>query len=246
MGQPRNAPRLRAVLLVTALVGALLTARTAEALTPGGDATLTSDYIFRGISESAGDPALQLDLHVSSADGTFAGAFASTLRRIRHHGADDELQEYLGHHFDLSPEWTTTLTLVNYSYLDSNLPFSDDYQELSAALSYLDLWTVSVTASPNVPRYAGEYRLGRYTAYVTDASAQVPLVGRLFATAGLGHYTLNGPAGTSYVYGNAGLSFESGAWRIDAAYYVVQSRVQYLFPYGEARNRFALTLSWHF
>ncbi|HET9388612.1 MAG TPA: TorF family putative porin [Steroidobacteraceae bacterium] len=229
------------------LAGAALQAGSvAEALTPGGDLTVTSDYIFRGISESAGQPAAQADLHLSTRDGTFVGAFVSTLRKINQHGADFELEEYLGHRFDLSPLWSTALTAVNYSYLARNIPFSNDYQELSASLSYLDLGTLSFTYSPNAVRYAAGYRLGRYAAYVTDASAQVPLVGRLFATGGVGYYTLTGPDGSSYAYGNGGMAFEYKAWRIDAAYYVTQVRSQYLFPYGEARNRFAVTVSWHF
>lgn len=246
MGQTRFPVRIRTVLLQTCLAGALGAVRIAHALTPGGDLTLTSDYIFRGVSESAGQPAAQADLHVSTMDGTFAGVFASTLRKINAHGADYELEEYVGHHFELSPLWSTTVTAVNYSYRASNIPFSNDYQELSASLSYLDLWTVSFAASPNSVRYAAGYRLGRYPAYVADASAQLPLFGRLFATGGLGYYTLTGPDGTGYTYGNAGLALEYKAWRIDAAYFVTQVRSQYLFPYGQARNRFAVTISWHF
>lgn len=246
MGPSRNSVRIRTILLPTCLAGALLTAPVARGITPGGDLTLTSDYIFRGISQSADQPALQGDLHLSTADGTFAGLFASTLRKISQHGANYELEEYVGHRFDLSPLWSTTVTAVNYSYRAGNIPFSNDYQEISAALSYLDLWTVSVAMSPNTVRYAGGYRLGRYASYVADASAQLPLVGPLFATAGVGYYTLAGPFGTGYAYGNAGLAVEYKAWRLDAAYYVTQVRSQYLFPYGQARNHFAATLSWHF
>ncbi|HEY3784947.1 MAG TPA: TorF family putative porin [Steroidobacteraceae bacterium] len=237
---------MRTVLLPICLAGALLAVRPAQALTPGGDLTLSSDYIFRGVSESAGQPAAQADLHLSTTDGTFAGVFASTLRKISQHGANFELEEYVGHRFDLSPLWSTTLTAVNYSYRASNIPFSNDYQELSASVSYLDLWTVSFAASPNAVRYVAGYRLGRYASYVADASAQLPLAGRLFATGGIGYYTLTGPDGTSYAYGNAGLALEYKAWRIDAAYFVTQVRSQYLFPYGQARSRFAATLSWHF
>lgn len=247
MGQSRHPVGVRGLILQIGLAGAALQAAgAARALTPGGDLTLTSDYIFRGVSESAGQPAAQADLHLSTRDGTFVGVFTSTLRKINHRGADFELEEYLGHRFDLSPLWSTTLTAVNYSYVARNIPFSNDYQELSAALSYLDLWTISFSYGPNAVRYAAGYRLGRYAAYVTDASAQVPLAGRLFATGGIGYYSLTGPDGSSYAYGNAGLAYEYKAWRLDAAYYVTQVRSQYLFPYGEARDRFAITLSWHF
>jgi len=220
----------------------------AGAVTIDGDISYTSDYVFRGISETGGRSAGQIDLRVSTRDGTFLGVFASTLGRVWQHswgnsGWDYELEEYLGHRFDLSPAWSATLTAVNYSYLEGNAPLSDDYQEISVAVSYLDLWTVTQAVIPNAVRFDGSYRLGRYPAYITDTSAQLPLIGRLFLTAGAGYYTSDS---TGYAYGNAGLGFEFKRLRIDAGYYVAQDRARMLFPYGRAGNRFAGTVSWHF
>jgi uncharacterized protein (TIGR02001 family) len=220
----------------------------AGAVTIDGDISYTSDYVFRGISETGGRSAGQIDLRVSTRDGTFLGVFASTLGRVWQHswgnsGWDYELEEYLGHRFDLSPAWSATLTAVNYSYLEGNAPLSDDYQEISVAVSYLDLWTVTQAVIPNAVRFDGSYRLGRYPAYITDTSAQLPLIGRLFLTAGAGYYTSDS---TGYAYGNAGLGFEFKRLRIDAGYYVAQDRARMLFPYGRAGSRFAGTVSWHF
>jgi uncharacterized protein (TIGR02001 family) len=222
--------------------------RPATAVTVDGDITYTSDYVFRGISETAGRSAGQLDLHLSTGGGTFLGVFASTLGHVWHMpyadlGWDYELEEYLGHRFDLSPAWSATVTAVNYSYLGGNAPVSNDYQELSAAVSYLDLWTVTVAAAPNAVRYHRGDRLGRYPAYTLDATAQLPIVGRLFVTAGAGYYTSDG---ADYAYGNAGLAFEFKSLRLEAGYYAAQDRARTLFPYGRAGNRFAGSVSWHF
>lgn len=208
--------------------------------------TLTTDYIYRGISESDGRGAGQLDLHATTLGGSFIGAFASTLGEVRGRGPDYELEAYVGHRFDLSPAWSTTVTAVEYFYLHGNVPFSNDYQELSATLAYLDRWSLSLAASPNTVRYEIPYRLGRYATFIADVSGQLPIAGRLFATGGIGYYGLSGPEGSGYAYGNAGLAFEYRAWRIDAAYYVVQRHAQELFPYGRAVDRLAATLSWHF
>ncbi len=232
-------------LLIAATV---LPPRFAAAITFDGDLTYTSDYVFRGISQTGGRSAGQIDLHLTSGDGTFLGVFASTLGHVWHRGYDHlgwnyELEEYLGHRFDLSPSWSTTVTAVNYSYLDGNVPLNNDYQELSVAVSYLDSWTVTVAAVPNAVRYDRAYRLGRYPAYTVDASTQLPLVGRLFLTAGAGYYTSDS---TGYAYGNAGLAFEFKSLRLDAGYYVAPDRAQALFPYGRAGSRFAGSVSWHF
>ncbi|MBS0416538.1 MAG: hypothetical protein JSR66_02410 [Proteobacteria bacterium] len=227
---------------------AALAPRTAVAITFNADVTYTSDYIYRGVSQTGGRPAGQLDLHMATSDGTFVGVFASTLNRTWHReyitlGWNYELQEYIGHRFDLSPAWSTTLTGVSYQYKHGNVPLNNDYQELSVAVSYLDSWTLTVAYSPNAVRFQSGYRLGRYPAYSVDSVTQLPLLGRLFLTAGVGYYVLDSD---DYFYGNAGLAFEFKGLRIDAGYYAAQERAQILSPYGRAGSRFAGSVSWHF
>jgi uncharacterized protein (TIGR02001 family) len=239
---------LRVGLFCLWIAAATLAPRGAEAVTVDGDISYTSDYVFRGISESGGRSAGQIDLRASTRDGTFLGVFASTLGRVWQHtwgnsGWDYQLEEYLGHRFDVSPSWSTTLTAVNYSYLQGNVPLSNDYQEVSAAVSYLDLWTTTLAFIPNAVRFYDRHRLGRYPAYVTDTSVQLPLFGRLFLTAGAGYYASEG---SGYAFGNAGLGFEFKSLRVDGGFYFAADGAQAQFPYGRAGGRVAGTVSWHF
>jgi uncharacterized protein (TIGR02001 family) len=243
---PSLPSRIDVICLLVAV--ALLAPRAADAITFEGDLTYTSDYIYRGISETGGRSAGQVDLHLGTADGTFVGVFATTIDRLWQRGPvlagwDYELEEYLGHRFDLSPSWSTTVTGVNYQYLHGNAPLNNDFQEVSVALSYLDSWSLTAAYIPNAVRYDVGYRLGRYSAYTGDLATQLPLVGRLFLTAGVGYYYSDS---ADYVYGNAGLGFEFKSLRLDAGYYVSQDRAQNLFPYGRAGSRFAGSVSWHF
>jgi uncharacterized protein (TIGR02001 family) len=238
----------RVGVLCLSIAATTLAPRPAASVTLDGDITYTSDYVYKGISQTGGRSAGQIDLHLSTADGTFLGVFASTLSHVwrrdyESFGWNYELVEYLGHRFDLSPAWSTTLTAVNYSYLDGNAAFSNDYQEISAAVAYLDALTATVSWTPNAVRYDRGYRLGRYPAYTAELSAQVPVVGRLYLTGGAGYYTTDS---TGYAYGNAGLAFEFKSLRFDAGYYVAQDHAQALFPYGRAGSRFAGSVSWHF
>jgi len=230
------------------IAAATLAPLRAWGVTFEADITYTTDYIFRGISQTGGRSAAQIDARASTADGTFLGVFASTLDRLWQHpwgrsGWDYEVQGYLGHRFDLSRSWGITLTGTSYSYLHGNTPLSDDYQEVSLAGSYLDVWTLEVGYIPNAVRFDDGYRVGRYPAYVADTSAQIPLIGRLAVTAGAGYYTSDEAA---YAFGNLGLAFEVKRLRVDAGYYFAQDRAQDLFPYGRAGSRFAATVSWHF
>lgn len=241
--------RLRIGVLCLWIAATALTPRWAAAVTFNADISYTSDYILRGISESGGRSAGQIDVRVTTLDGTFAGVFASTLGRVRtrgwaaSRGWDYKVEEYLGHQFNVSPSWSATVTAVNYSYLKGNVPLSNDYQELSVAATYLDLWTVTLASIPNAVRWDGAYRLGRYPAYTVDSAVQLPLIGQLFLIGGAGYYTSDS---TGYAYGNAGLAFEFKSLRMEAGYYAAQDRAQALFPYGRAGSRFAGTLLWHF
>src|ERR1700722_15020138 len=83
--------------LLCAWIGlSLVPAQSAYAVSFGGDVALTSDYIYRGFSESNDKAAVQLDVHASLATGTFAGIWASSLdQKYRPYAAVD-LEEYIG------------------------------------------------------------------------------------------------------------------------------------------------------
>ena len=226
--------------------------RTALAVAVGGAATVTSDYIYRGFSESNGQAALQLDLHATTNAGTFIGAWGSTRYHDLAPGADYGVDLYLGQRFALSSEWNTSITAVDHTYVGGSQRHSNDYQELSAAVSYLDRWTLSVSAIPNAVRYSGYVRTGRYPAYVTDTSGQWLIANGIFVTGGVGYYFFTGSsvhpqiADTGYAYGNVGLAYEWRSWRLDVGYFLTQTKARRLFPYPLADNRVAGTLSWHF
>jgi len=235
----------------------------AHAVTVGGDVAATTNYINRGYSETYDRAAVQLDLHASTQGGTFVGVWASTLDHRYQPYANFDLQEYIGQRFNLSSAWNTSITATNYSYIGNNQYYSSDYQQLTVSVSYLDRWTLSLSAAPNMLRYweQGDIRTGRFPAYTADTSGQW-LVGKgLFLTGGVGYFLFTGsnlpivvyesPAvrrpTLGYAYGNVGLAYEWHNWRIDVGYFLTQrAQAEKLFPYPIANKRFAGTLSWRF
>ena len=155
-------------------------------LTFGGNLVITSDYIYRGVSSSNNKAAFQADLHVASGDGTFLGVWGSTRDNNLEPYANYELDIYLGHRFDLSNEWSTTVSGRAHYLLGGHQDISDDYQEISVGVTYLDFWTVSVTAIPAAPQYWFYERLGRAPAFVADTSVQWLVTKGFFLTAGAG------------------------------------------------------------
>ena len=147
-------------------------------LTFGGNLVLTSDYIYRGVSSSNNDPAFQADLHVVSGDGSFLGVWGSTRDSTIEPYANYELDIYLGHRFDLGTAWSTTLSGRAHYLLGGDPGTSDDYQEIGVAVSYLDLWTLSVTAIPGAVRYWFFERLSRACAFGNRRNRKGDLCGR--------------------------------------------------------------------
>jgi uncharacterized protein (TIGR02001 family) len=235
----------------------LLAARAAHGdglgstLSVGGNLALTSDYIYRGVSQSDSHGAVQADLHAASGGGGFVGVWASTRDNSFDPYANVDVELYLGHHFDLGGVWGATLSARSHYFVGGNQPVSDDYQEIIGSLTYLDRWTLSLTAIPNAVRYWYTQRLSRSPAWVAETSAQWLIGEWFFVTGGAGYYyaTGTGPgieAANGFAYGNAGVAVEYGRWRLDVGYFLTQSKAQQLFPYPTANQRVAGTLLWRF
>jgi len=219
--------------------------------TLGGSLALTSDSIYRGVSESNGHAALQADLHVDDG-GTFIGAWGSTRDHQLDPYADYDVEVYLGHRFDLSSAWSSVLSARAHYFVAGAQEGSTDYEELSASVTWLDRWTLALTAIPNATHYWYDERLGRSPAWVAETGGQWLLRPEgLFATGGAGYYytSRTGPgigAGGGYAYGNAGLAFEHRRWRVEVGYFVAETRARELIPYPVPADRVAGTLMWRF
>lgn len=213
----------------------------------GGNLALTSEYIYRGLSESDGHGAVQGDLHVSDA-GLFAGVWASTRDSDLIPYANYDLEIYLGKRFDLGNEWSATVGARSHYFVNAS-GLSDDYQEISASIAWLDRWTFSVSAIPNAVRWYEYLRLGRTPAWVAETSAQWLIYGGLFVTGGAGYYyssSIGGEPGAGYVYGNAGLAYEYRRWRVELGYFFAQNEALEVSPYPPPSRHIAGTVSWRF
>jgi uncharacterized protein (TIGR02001 family) len=226
-------------------------AGSSEGVTVGGELAVTSEYIYRGVAESDGNAAVQADLHAGTAGGTFAGVWGSSRNRNYAPYADDDIEVYAGHRFQLSSAWGATLSARSHYFVGGAQESNDDYQEIIGALTYLDRWTLSLTSIPNAVRYWYDLRLSRSPAWIADTSVQWLLTPGLFVTGSAGFYYSSGTgpgfySQFDYTYGSVGLAFEHRHWRVDFGYFLAQARAAQLFPYPIANDRFAGTLLWRF
>ncbi len=98
-----------------------------------GSVTLTgtSDYDFRGVSQSSADPVFQGSLDLESESGWYIGVWGSQVDFGPGDGTDSEFDWYAG--FALGETWVWDAGIVRYSYPD--LPEAE-YTEVWAGVDY--------------------------------------------------------------------------------------------------------------
>ena len=100
------------------------------------NAALTSDYVFRGVSQNDEKAALQLGADLNFENGFYVGVWGSNVD-FGSGGPDVEVDTYIGWNTDLSDTWNLDLMLNRYNYLGEQDGFGDgDYNEFITTLSY--------------------------------------------------------------------------------------------------------------
>jgi uncharacterized protein (TIGR02001 family) len=214
----------------------------------GGSLDVTSDYIYHGLSQSDGDPAIQGDIHYRSESGAataenFLGLWGSTIGRDAT-GGSYELNAYAGRTFLIDSDSSASLKYVHYAYPDSRGTPHYDYDELSGTFAYEDRLFLTVAWTPNTARYS-ERAVGLCCRLLSYDVAVHQSLGRAFTlSAALGYDQLSGISG--YAYWNAGIAYAIGAFQLDVAYFGLQERAIYLYGDMLAGSHWVGTLVWRF
>ena len=212
----------------------------------GGHIDATTDYVFRGLSQTRGGPALQADLHYQTSSGWFVGAWGSTVDLNRGPGATMEFNAYAGRAWPISGAWNARVTAVGYIYPNDTAYLRYDYFELVGSLSYEDWIEVTVSWSPDTSRYSS-YGVSRNQRALTyELVGRVPLHGPVSATGSVGYYDLSQLFGTGYWYGSAGVAGTFDRFRVDLSYFATNHEAISLFGSEVAGDRWALTVAWWF
>lgn len=137
---------IRGLTAATVLAGSALAAVPAYAeeetappseVTITGNVALVTDYRFRGISLSGGDPAIQGAINVNHSSGLYVGAWASSLEESLGYGST-ETDIYAGWTGPLGSAVTADVGLLYYVYFNSgvgdDLNVFEPYASLSTTL----------------------------------------------------------------------------------------------------------------
>jgi uncharacterized protein (TIGR02001 family) len=244
----RKAAGLARFAAVAAAGALLLTAESASAVLPwGGSVQWTSASVFRGVSQSNGEAALQADLHWRGRSGWFAGVWVSSLSHRQASFGSEELNLFVGHSWVLDEHWGASLRGLRYAYPNSPLGQRYDSNEFSASFDLDDRLVLSVAGSPDTSRYTRRgWALHRRT-LTYEASLRQPLGAWPVALlASVGEYDTRDLLGDSYRAWSAGLSLPLGPLEVSLVRFAANDSARRLFPEGSAKPRWALSAAWRF
>ena len=132
-----------ALILTTLLAG---TAAMAQTTAPTPDYTLsynvgvTSDYRFRGISQTTFDPALQAGVDFAHKSGVYLGVWGSNVNWLKDFaGAKDgnlEIDLYGGYKGAITNDLGFDVGVITYQYPSNNAPVNANTTEVYGALTY--------------------------------------------------------------------------------------------------------------
>lgn len=95
-------------------------------VTISGNAALVTDYRFRGVSLSAGDPAIQGGIDIAHSSGFYVGTWASSIQGGDAYG-EMELDIYAGWAGDVAEGLNLNVGILQYMYPTDGGLLQDDY-----------------------------------------------------------------------------------------------------------------------
>jgi uncharacterized protein (TIGR02001 family) len=190
---------------LTAIAGAvLITALPSIAIAQDSplsfNVSVTSDYRYRGISQTRVRPALQGGVDYALPGGFYIGAWASTIQWIKDFGGDSrvEIDLYGGYKGEITEGLSYDVGVLTYQYPSNKLNPSANTTELYGALTYGPAtlkYSHAVTNTFGNPDSKNSFYL--------DASASFPVGGGVTVTPHLGYQKIKGPfsdVGTYFDY----------------------------------------------
>ena len=210
-----------------------------------GSVALTTDYIYRGMSQTDGRPAAQAGVQFHSLGGFNAGMWGSSVDFQNGSGNAYELDLQAGYSWSLSPDWSAQVGYVHYAYLGDD-DSGYDYDEVNASVSYQQRVSASIAWSPNTSKHTYWGFISERQALAYELSLLQPLQPRWSFLAGVGYYDLHDIADTGYWYWSTGFAFNWQGMQVDLLHIDTDSTGERLFEQQGAGSRWTAALTWRF
>ena len=203
---------------------------------------VTTDYRFRGISQSRLDPAIQGGADFTHKSGLYLGFWASSIKWINDAGgnADAELDFYGGYKGSAG-DFGYDLGVLRYQYPSHNLVVSPNTTELYGALTFGPVTAKYSHAVTNTFGFASSKNSG-----YLDLSATFDLGSGWSVVPHIGHQRIAGTGNGVFSYTDYALTvnydFGNGLVASAAAIGTDAKKASYFTPAGKATGRDGLVL----
>lgn len=179
-------------LMTSVAMGAVLAgAGTTAQAEFSGNVALTSDYIFRGISQTSEDPAVQGGFDYAHDSGFYLGTWASSLEFGEDSSVVDpasmELDLYAGYSGNINGALSYDVGVLRYMYPGASKSLNYDFTEIGGSLAY-DFGAAAVTVGLY---YSPDYFASSDKAIYYYADVAVPLPAEFAVNFHVGHQTID-------------------------------------------------------
>ena len=209
-------------------VGLLALGARAEAGTLTGNAALTTDYVWRGTTQTQGDPAVQAGFKATADNGVYGAVWGSNVEFAPDTHASSEIDVTVGWGGTLSDDWALDLNLTHYRYPSTTVEL--DWTEAIGTLTWKQNYWAQLGYSTEALATddAGAY---------AQLGAKFPLNDQLRVEAAAGYYGLDDVYDDSYAHAQLGAVWAFKApFELRVTAHATDNRAKRLFP-GLAGSR---------
>jgi len=187
------------------------------ALEFSANAAIVSDYVFRGISQSDENFAMQGGFDVAHESGLYTGLWASGVDFNDNDEANIEVDVYAGYGGEID-NVSYDVGALYYAYPSANDSLNYDFWEVYGSLGY-DFGMVNTTVGLNYsPEYFGDSGDALYTHFDIEA----PLPNNFTLSAGIGHQSIDDNAAfgvPDYTDWNVALGYDWDKFNVSLTYH---------------------------
>lgn len=197
------------------------------------NAAATSEYMFRGISQTDDHPAIQVGAGYSFSNGFYVGGWASNVDFGE--STDAEIDTFVGWNGDLNDTVNLDVQINRYNYVGEPSGVDYAYNELIGKATIAENYSVTLG-------YTNDYLNTSENSIYTAVGGSWGVGHDINLSAGLGYTSNSGPY-ESYLDYSIGIDRDFGPVNVALGYVGTDKKAEDLFGKDNAEDKFVLTFA---
>lgn len=187
-----------------------------------GSTALTTDYVWRGTTQSQGDPAAQAGFKFTGDNGLYGSLWGSSVEFSPESKASSELDFIVGWSGNMSDDWALDANLTHYRYPATTVDLN--WTELNGTLTWKQNYWVQLA-------YSNEALATDEAGIYAQVGAKFPVNDEFRIETAVGYYWLDDAYDDSYAHGQIGAVWAFKApFELRVTAHATDSSAKTLFP----------------